>query len=134
MDKLFIFDEQGHLFNFNKTDIGNGDFAWTGDLFFEENSSGTFKNIGLYLMEEVAPFSLQQELSFKRLQQHNNFLNFSFNKARPNYDISNNSKDANYTYLQAVNSSYEWYTKSIYSKNIGHKFPKGAWLYLDLVG
>jgi len=55
MNNLIWFNEQGDAINMSQ-DTNTG--IYNGTLFFDENSSDTFKSIGLYLFESIPSINL----------------------------------------------------------------------------
>jgi hypothetical protein len=117
MNNLIWFNQEGDALNMSQ-DSNTG--IYNGTLFFDENSSDTFKTIGLYLFESVAPINLNSiggDLSTQKFQL--------FNENR--ITITGNS---NFTQsvvgISASNNSALFYSKWIYGQDFDIKFPVGS--------
>lgn len=117
MNSLIWFNQEGDALNMSQ-DSNTG--IYNGTLFFDENSSDTFKTIGLYLFESVAPINLNSiggDLSTQKFQL--------FNENR--ITITGNS---NFTQsvigISASNNNASFYSKWIYGQDFDIKFPVGS--------
>ena len=117
MNNLIWFNQEGDALNMSQ-DSNTG--IYNGTLFFDENSSDTFKTIGLYLFESVASINLNSiggDLSTQKFQL--------FNENR--ITITGNS---NFTQsvigISASNNNASFYSKWIYGQDFDIKFPVGS--------
>jgi hypothetical protein len=117
MNNLLWFNSQGDALNL-PPDPNTG--IYTGTLFFEENSSDTYKTIGLYLFESVPSVSLQSingDLSTQKFQL--------FNENR--FTITGNSFfTQSVISIQASNNRPDFYSKWIYGNNFDTMYPVGS--------
>jgi hypothetical protein len=123
---LIFFNKEGDSLNFNY----NEDLErFEGNLLFHENSSDTFKTIGLYMFESLPAFSYQQvddngkdELWLNKFQLFNEFgIDF----------VGNQYESQPITKIEAVNNDTQFYSKWIYGVNFESKFPLGSELKFD---
>ena len=113
-DKLIFFNSDGYPYNFEYRT--NGDY-YNGTLFFEENSSDTFKTLALYVFEKVGQSSFQSPLSADEFS----VFNYSGNSFRgltySGLTVSN---------IQRVNTAQNFYSKWVYGDNFDTLFPSGT--------
>ena len=117
MNNLIWFNKEGDALNIPK-DPTTG--IYTGTLFFDENSSDTYKTIGLYLFESVPTIDLQSisgDLTTEKFQL--------FNENR--FTITGNSYfTQSVTEIKTSNQRPDFYSKWIYGENFDTKFPVGS--------
>lgn len=93
---------------------------YNGTLFFDENSSDTFKSIGLYLFESIPSINLNSiggDLTTQKFQL--------FNENR--ITITGNSNfTQSVSSIQASNNNSSFYSKWIYGQDFDLKFPVGS--------
>ena len=67
---LVFFNKEGDYLNFN---YNNTSDRFEGDIIFHENSSDTYKTVGLYMLEKIPSFEfeLEGELSLNKFQLFN---------------------------------------------------------------
>jgi len=124
-NSLIFFDKEGHSINFNyNTNLER----YEGNLLFHENSSDTFKTIGLYMFEKLPSFSYQQvnngtdELWLNKFQLFNEFgIDF----------VGNKYKNEKILKIESVNNDTNFFSKWIYGENFESKFPLGSELKFD---
>lgn len=125
-NSLIFFDKEGHAINFN---FNESTERYEGNLLFHENSSDTFKTIGLYMFEKLPAFSYEQvddlgndELWLNKFQLFNEFgIDFVGNKYSNEQIIK----------IESVNNDVNFYSKWIYGNNFESKFPLGSELKFD---
>ena len=117
MNNLIWFNKEGDSLNFTY-DATND--KYTSALNFDENSSDTFKTIGLYLFEKVDSFE------FDSMDNDTNLQKFQlFNENR--FTITGNSYyTQSITDIQTVNNNGLFYSKWIYGSQFEKMFPIGC--------
>lgn len=122
MNNLIWFNKEGDAINMTQ-DPNSG--IYNGTLFFDENSSDTFKTIGLYLFESVNPINLNSidgDLSTQKFQL--------FNEKR--ITITGNSYfTQSVVGISASNNNSTFYSKWIYGEDFDIKFPVGSSIYFN---
>jgi hypothetical protein len=116
MQSLVFFNKQGDNLNF-KWDSMNE--KWEGDLMFDENSSDTFKTIGLYMFEKVPSFEYDNPGNLK-LDKFQLFNEYRFNISGSSYMTQSVSM------IELVNYDPSFYSKWIYGDHFESKFPVGS--------
>lgn len=125
-NSLIWFNKEGDSLNFNYNEASE---RYEGNLLFHENSSDTFKTIGLYMFEKLPAFSYEQvddlgndELWLNKFQLFNEFgIDF----------VGNEFSDEQITSIESVNNDPNFYSKWIYGDNFESKFPLGSELKFD---
>lgn len=118
---LIWFNKEGDYLNIKYNESTD---RYEGDLLFHENSSDTFKTIGLYLFQNVPSFEFEVpgSLKLEKFQLFNEYgLNFTGN-AYQNQSI---------TKIEAINNDPSFYSKLIYGSNFEKKFPIGSQIIFD---
>ena len=59
---IIFFNKEGYPYNFQYNEE-----KWEGKIYFDENSSDTFKTIGLYIFEKVLPINFEDTFNMKEL-------------------------------------------------------------------
>ena len=78
-DKLIFFNKEGDYLNANYNSITN---RYEADLIFHENSSDTFKTIGIYTFEKKDGFAFESDsLELDKFQLFNEY-GFSFSGSK----------------------------------------------------
>jgi hypothetical protein len=117
MNNLIFFNKEGDALNIPK-DPNTG--VYTGTLFFDENSSDTYKTIGLYLFESVPPItikSIEEDLNTQKFQL--------FNENR--FTITGNSYfTQSVTNISVTNTRPDFYSKLIFGQDFDLKYPVGS--------
>lgn len=117
MNNLIWFNSKGDALNI-VPDQTSG--IYNGTLNFDENSSDTFKTIGLYLFEKVDSIefeSVSNDLNLQKLQLFNeNRITFS----------GNSNFTQSVTSIKASNNNPEFFSKWVYGENFDSKFPIGS--------
>lgn len=108
-EKLLFFNKQGYPYNFTLTDN-----VWNGKILFEPNSSDTFEDLSMYILEKVEPISLTDNIKIV----NDELYNVSGMTITP-YTYS----DFKVENILPVNKSDRFYSKWIYGKGIEKKFP-----------
>jgi len=111
--QLMFFNKNGYPYSFEL----NQDNTYTGKLLFDENSSDTFKTLGIYVFEEVSPFTVNDNFKLNKMEIYNN-SGISFQPATNSGDTIEN--------IARVNSSDIFYSKWIYGYRFDDKYPKGT--------
>jgi len=112
-NRLLFFNENGYPYNFEVDPRG----YYSGVLNFDENSSDTFKTIGIYIFEEVAPFILNDLFTLNKMEIYNdNGVTFQ--------PFTNSG--VTITNITKVNSSDTFFSKWVFGEEIDKKFPKGT--------
>ncbi len=101
---LIFFNKEGDYLNFNYSSIND---RFEGDILFHENSSDTYKTVGLYMMEQIPSFEFEVdgELSLNKFQLFNEY-GFDFYSAK--YATQSVTK------IEPINNDPNFYSKWIY--------------------
>jgi hypothetical protein len=116
---LLFFNKEGNPMNLNFDSDLN---MWNGKIYFDKNSTDTYKTQGIYMFEKVpgSNNSLQTHLEKFQVFNTNGFRTY------PKYDatelIINN--------IELVNENSNYNTKWIYADNIEKYFYPGMWCYI----
>ena len=113
-NKLLFFDQQGYPYNFTYDDITN---QWGGKIYFDENSSDTFRTLCMYIFENVPSYSFSDTFDLRSSQLFN-YSGITF--------VPQTYTGETITDIQKVNSSPLFYSKWIYGNNFDRKFPVGT--------
>lgn len=110
---LLFFNLDGYPYNFEK-DVDN---IYKGSLNFDENSSDTYKTLGIYVFEEVNGFELSDNFKMNKMEIYNEsgltFVPFT-------------SSGDTITNITKVNSANEFYSKWVIGVDLDVKYPKGS--------
>lgn len=117
--KLIFYNKEGYPYNFQYDDINE---KWVGKLLFDENSTDTFKDIGMYIFEKVPPINFSDTVDLIPLQIFNN-SGITF--------IGDTYSGVEITSIENVNTNGDFYSKWVYGDNIHRKFPKGTFISLS---
>jgi hypothetical protein len=100
---LMFFNKEGDMINMEYSDN-----VWKSELYFDTNSSDTYKTIGINIMENVAPIDLETDDNLLIKNQVFNEHGIEFNKGGSILDISDISvvDKINYTKKIFVNTSH----------------------------
>jgi hypothetical protein len=109
---LVFFNKQGYPYNFTLNES-----IWTGKIFFDPNSTDTFKSLTLYTLENVNEIEYTDTFNIINKEIYN--------------DSGMTLSSGNYTNklvtdILKVNQSPDFYTKWIYGKDFNKFFPKGT--------
>lgn len=118
---LLFFNKEGDNLNFNFIDAND---RFEGDMIFSENSTDTFKTIGLYIFEHIPSFEYELS-STLQLNKFQLFNEYGFNFFR---GINVNK---NINMIDCVNISSKFSSKWIYGDNFDTLFPKGTLIRFD---
>lgn len=115
--QLIFFNKEGDALNTKWNDVSE---KWEADLIFHENSSDTFKTIGLYTFEKVDAFDyLSDKLILEKWQLFNeNGLNFYSS------DGSNHKVEK----IEPANKNSNFFSKWVYGDNFESIFKQGTLL------
>ena len=113
---LIFFNKEGDYLNFN---YNNTSDRFEGDILFHENSSDTYKTVGLYMLEKIPSFEFEVdgELSLNKFQLFNEY-GFDFYSAK--YATQSVEK------IEPINNDPNFYSKWIYGIDFESKFPIGT--------
>ena len=117
MNNLIWFNNQGDALNI-VPDVNTG--VYTGTLNFDENSSDTFKTIGLYLFEKIEPITFDSFEGDTQLQKFQLFNENRFTFTGNSYFTQNVFK------IEPVNNHADFYSKWIYGENFESMYPVGT--------
>lgn len=122
---LMFFNKEGDNLNFDYVEYEKGKSRWQGDLIFHENSDETFKTIGLYTFEKVAPIQYTNSaLTLLKFQFFNEYgLDF----------LSNNLGGFEIDNIDVVIYRTGFKSKWVYGTQFHTKFPKGTDLWFENV-
>ena len=116
-NQLIFFNKEGDALNLNY-DTTTG--VYNGTLNFDENSSDTFKTIGLYLFEKVPSITFDAVDSDTKLEKFQLFNENRFTFTGNSYFTQSISK------IESVNNNSSFYSKWVYGENFETKFPIGS--------
>jgi len=120
---LLFFNKEGDYLNFNYNYTTD---RFEGDLLFHENSSDTFKTLGIYMLENIPSFEfeLPGTLTLNKFQLFNEYGLFFYNSKYENQSISR---------IEPINNDPTFYSKYIFGDNFEKKFPIGSIIRFDSV-
>ena len=118
---LIFFNKEGDYLNFNYNQTTD---RFEGDLLFHENSSDTFKTLGIYMLEKIPSFEfeLPGELTLNKFQLFNEYGLFFYNSKYKNQIINR---------IEPINNDPTFYSKWIFGDNFEKKFPIGSIIRFD---
>jgi hypothetical protein len=121
MNNLVFFNKEGDYLNIRYNTLNE---RYEGNLIFHENSSDTFKTIGLYMFENIDPIEFEEpeKLKLEKFQLFNENGFRYFGSKYYNEPI---------TKIESINNDNNTYNKWIYGDNIDSKFPIGTQIKLD---
>lgn len=112
---LIFFDKEGYPYNLNYNENTN---EWGGKIYFDENSSDTFKTICMYVFESVSPYNFKETFDLRSSQLFNySGITFAPQSVYTEEKITN---------VQKVNNNPSFYSKWIYGEKFDKKFPIGS--------
>ncbi len=113
-EKLVFFNNDEYPYNlqYNLTEQ-----RWEGKIYFDENSSGLYKTICLYIFEQVDAFDFTADFDFESSQLYN-WSGITF--------IGETYKDQSITNIEKVNADGNFNTKWIYGNDFDIKFRSGS--------
>lgn len=114
-----FFNKEGYPYNFQYDSINE---TWYGKIFFDENSSDTFRTLCIYVFEDVKPYSFDNVFDLRESQL--------FNWSGTTF-IGQTYQLQNITNIQKVNSNPNFYSKWIYGQDFDLKFPIGSVVYFE---
>ena len=119
--QLLFFNKEGDNLNFNYSEFND---RFEGDIIFHENSSDTFKTVGLYILERIPSFEYEYppEMYLNKFQLFNEW-GFDFYAGRS----SNQQIDK----IEPVNNDPDFYSKWIHGDLFNKKFPIGSIIRFD---
>jgi predicted choloylglycine hydrolase len=122
MSKLLWFNKEGDALNINYDQTSD---LYSGTLFFDQNSSDTYKTIGLYLFENIDSFEFDSNDGDLGLQK---FQLFNENR----FTFTGNSYfTQSITSIEPVNNRSDFYSKWIYGLDFEKKYPIGTCIIFD---
>lgn len=125
---LMFFNKEGDHLNFNYQQDTDGKYKWFGDMIFDPNSNDTFKTIGLYTFEKVAPITYTTgALTLSKFQFFNEFgIDFLSEStlAKSGLVIDN---------IEPVINRTGFMSKWIYGNNFHTIFQKGSDVWFENV-
>lgn len=117
---LMFFNKEGYRMNLKYNDDINYHY---GSMYFDKNSTDTFKTLGIYTFEKIAP------------------TNYTFDAYLENYQLFNYQKIASkprrtdqpitITDIKKSNNNASFYSKWIYADNIHIYLKPGDWFYFQ---
>lgn len=112
---LLFFNKEGDNLNFNYNHVND---RFEGNILFHENSSDTFKTVGIYTLEKLKSFEYEYpgKLFLDKFQLFNEY-GFNFYKGGYTYNISK---------IEPVNNDPNFYSKWIYADNIDENIKIGS--------
>jgi hypothetical protein len=118
---LLFFNKEGDYLNFNYDHTTD---RFEGDLLFHENSSDTFKTLGIYMLENIPSFEfeLPGQLTLNKFQLFNEYGLFFYHSKYENQSIDR---------IEPINNDPTFYSKWIFGDNFENKFPIGTIIRFD---
>lgn len=118
---LVWFNKEGDCLNITYNETTE---IYEGDLLFHENSSDTFKTIGLYLFENIPSFEYEVPgtLGLDKFQLFNEH-GFNF--------VGNAYFTQSVTKIEAINDDSDFFSKWIYGQDFEKKYPIGSQIIFD---
>lgn len=116
-----FFNKEGYPYNFQYDSVNE---TWYGKIFFDENSSDTFRTLCIYVFEDVKPYSFDNIFDLRESQLFNWSGTTFIGQTYQLQDISN---------IKKVNSNSNFYSKWIYGQDFDLKFPIGSVVYFENV-
>jgi len=118
---LIWFNKEGDYLNFNYNGVTD---RFEGNILFHENSTDTFKTVGLYMMEKLPSFEyeLPGELTISKFQLFNEFGLHIY---------SGKYKNKQVTSISPVNNDPDFYSKWIFGDDFEKFFPLGTLITFD---
>jgi len=111
---MIFFNKEGYPYNLTYDETTN---QWSGKIYFDVNSSDTFKTLCLYIFENVEEYTFD-ELFDLRASQMFNWSGMTF--------VPYTYTGETITDIQRVNNSENFYSKWIYGDRFDRKFPVGS--------
>lgn len=113
---LVFFNKEGDYLNIQYNETTE---RYEGDLIFHENSSDTFKTIGLYMFENVPSFEFEVpgSLALDKFQLFNEH-GFNF--------TGNSFFTQSVTKIETINNDNTFFSKWIYGQDFEKKYPIGS--------
>ena len=115
MNELVFFDKEGNYLNFQ---YDSNIELYSADLILHENSSDTFKTLGIYAFERIPAFQFADPQT--RLEKFQLFNEYGLNITGSIY------ANEQVTKVEAVNNDAAFKSKWIYGENFEKKFPVGS--------
>ena len=113
---LVFFNKSGDYLNFSYDDQ---DQRFEGNIIFDENSSDTYKTVGLYMFEKIPAFEYELPGDLQ-LDKYQLFNEYGFNLYGNSYVTQSVTK------IEPTNPDPDFYSKWIYGLDFETKFPLGA--------
>jgi len=113
-NKLRFFNTDGYSYNFQ---YNTNTEYYEGKLFFDRNSSDTFKSLAFYMFEEVEPIKFVDNIKLNKIEL--------YNESGITFKSSTNSNNI-ITNVKRCNSDPDFYSKWIYGDNLDRLYPKGT--------
>jgi hypothetical protein len=118
---LIFYNKEGHPIN---TQFNEELQYWNSSMFFDKNSTDTYKTLGIYLFEKIQP---SQHTFQAYLDQYQVFNSDGFYT----WPIAKGSQPVQITDIKKSNNSSLFNTKWIYGNNIGNNIRSGDWCYFQ---
>jgi hypothetical protein len=120
IDQLVFFNKEGYAMNMNR-DPNFG--YWYAKMYFDKNSTDTFKTLGIYLFEKILPSNNTFQAYLDKFQAFNtdNFYTW------PIF----NATEIEITNILKSNNSPLFFTKWIYGPSIEKLYQPGQWIYFQ---
>ena len=115
MNELVFFDKEGNYMNFQYDEALE---LYTADLIFHENSSDTFKTLGIYTFERIPAFQLSDPSI--RMEKFQLFNEYGLNITGSPYSMQQ------VTRVEAVNNDAKFRSKWVHGQDFEKKFPVGS--------
>lgn len=123
MKNLIFFDKEGYALNFKHNDIED---RYEGKMFFDQNSSDTFKTLVINTFERIPAFEYSQanDLDLSKFQLFND----------KGLEFKAYTRTSSFNSISKVNSSPDFYSKWVYGYKINTLYPVGTEIYFTGTG
>lgn len=123
MKNLIFFDKEGYALNFKHNSIED---RYEGKMFFDQNSSDTFKTLVVNTFERIPAFEYSQsnDLDLVKFQLFND----------KGLEFKAYTRTSGFTSISKVNNAPNFYSKWIYGDKINTLYPVGTEIHFSGTG
>lgn len=120
IDQLVFFNKEGYAMNMNQ----DPDFGfWNAKMYFDKNSTDTFKTLGIYMFEKILPSRYTFNAYLDKFQAFNTDNFYTWPKF--------NAVELEITDIKKSNNNNLFFTKWIYGDSIERYYQPGQWVYFE---
>lgn len=120
---LMFFNKEGYQMNLSFNESVNYHY---GNIYFDKNSTDTFKTLGIYTFEKIAPTNY----TFDAYLENYQLFNYNDIIARP----ARLQTPIAITDIKKSNNSASFYSKWIYATDVEKYLKPGDWFYFENIG